>query len=90
MVKRAKTLFKSDRELLCQIPQFLGTQFSWKSSLLVICKILELFLNTLTAGDKYSLQNRANLLQHFQMQLSQKRKNFSNFLILNLEIEIPF
>ena len=43
------------------------------------CKILELFVNRLTNDDKYSFLNRGNLLQHFQMQLSQKRKNFSDF-----------
>ena len=52
-------------------------QFSWKKSLLVICKILRVFVNTLTADDKYSVLNRDNLLQDVQMQLSQKRKTFS-------------
>ena len=47
-------------------------QVSWKKSVLVICKILGLFANTLTADDKYSLLNKNNLLQHLQMQLSQK------------------
>ena len=36
-------------------------------------------VNPLTADDKYSLVNRGNLLQHFQMQLSQKPKIFSEF-----------
>ena len=54
-------------------------QFRFKNSLWVICKILGLFVNPLTADDKYSLLNRSNLLQHFQMQLSQKRKTFSEF-----------
>ena len=39
-------------------------------------KILKLFLNTLTADDKYSLLNRGNLTQHIQMLLSQKQGNF--------------
>ena len=43
----------------------------------MICKILALFVNTLTAGDKYSVLNRGNLLQRFQMQSSQKQKTFS-------------
>ena len=46
---------------------------------IVICKILGLFLNPLTADNKYSLLNRANLLQHFQMELSKKRKTFCLF-----------
>ena len=36
-----------------------------------------MFVNTLTADDKYSVLNRDNLLQDVQMQLSQKRKTFS-------------
>ena len=44
-------------------------------------KIFGLFLNTLTADDKFSLLNRDNLLQHFQMQLSQKQKIFSEFFL---------
>ena len=45
-----------------------------KKSFLVICKILGLFVNPLAADEKYSFFNRGNLLQHFQMQLSEKRK----------------
>ena len=31
----------------------------------------------MTGDDKYSLLNKDNLLQHFQIQLSQKPQNFS-------------
>ena len=48
-------------------------------SLLVLCKILRLFVNTLTADDKYSLLNRDNLTQPIQILLSQKQKTFSQF-----------
>ena len=48
-------------------------------SVLVICKIFKLFFNTLSADDKYSLLNRDNLMQRFQMQLSQKGKAYSQF-----------
>ena len=44
----------------------------------MICKILRLFVNSLTAHDKYSLLKRGNLLQHFQLQLSQKQKILSD------------
>ena len=54
-------------------------QFSSKKSVLVTCQILGLFVNTLIANGKYSLLNRDNLLQHPQMQLSQKQKTFSAF-----------
>ena len=40
-------------------------------------KILSLFVNSVTADDKYSLVNRGNLTQHIQMHLSQKQRDFS-------------
>ena len=56
-------------------------QFSWKKSLLVICKTLGPFLNTLSADDKYSLLNRDKFLQHIQMHVSHKQKPFFNFFV---------
>ena len=41
--------------------------------------ILGLFVSPVTAYDNFALLNRGNLLQHFQMQLSQKRKIFYEF-----------
>ena len=64
---------------------------SWKKSMLVLCKILSLFVNTLTDDHKYSLLYRDNLMQPIQILLSQKQKPFSQFFssflksILNLE-----
>ena len=60
--------------------------------MLVLCKILRLFVNTLTDHDKYSLLYRDNLLQPIQILLSQKQKTLSYFLsaffksTLNFEI----
>ena len=45
-------------------------------SLLVICEILQLFVNTLTADGKYSLRNSDNLMQLIQMELYEKQKFF--------------
>ena len=45
--------------------------------MLVPCKILGLFVNTLTDDDKYSLLFRDNLTQQIQILLSQKPKTFS-------------
>ena len=39
--------------------------------------MLRLFVNTLTAHDKYSLLSRNNLIQRIQMHFSQKQKTFS-------------
>ena len=50
-----------------------------KKSFLAISKILRLFVNTLTADEKYSLINRDTLTQPVQMQLYQKQKTFSWF-----------
>ena len=72
---------KSEHHRLYQISWSLWTQLSWKKSLLVICKFLRLFLNTLTSHHKNFLLNRENLRQTLQMQLSQKQKTFSQFFL---------
>ena len=59
--------------------------------MLVLCKILGLFVNTLTDDGKYSLLYRDNLTQQIQILLSRKPKTFSKLsseilkLTLNLE-----
>ena len=59
--------------------------------MLVICKILGLFVNTLTDDDKYCLLYRDNLTQPIQILLFLKQKTFSVFFsaflksTLNLE-----
>ena len=45
--------------------------------MLVLCKILGLFVNTLTEDGKYSLLYRDNLTQQTQILLSPKPKTFS-------------
>ena len=45
--------------------------------MLGLCKVLGLFLNTLTDDGKYSLLYRDNLTQQIQILLSQKPKTFS-------------
>ena len=45
--------------------------------MLALCKILGLFVNTLSEDDKYCLLYRDNLTQPIQIPLSQKRKTFS-------------
>ena len=48
-------------------------------------EILRLFVNALTADDKYSGSNMKNLRQQFQMPLSHKQKTFSGFFIAFLK-----
>ena len=43
--------------------------------------MLRLFVNALTADDKYSGSNMKKLRQQFQMPLSHKQKTFSGFFI---------
>ena len=53
-------------------------KLSWKKPQLVKGKILGLFINTFTAGDKYSFVNCNNLRKPIQMVLSKKQKTFSD------------
>ena len=54
------------------------------------CKILRLFVNTLTLDDKYSFLNRENLTQPIQIHLSQNQQTFSQLLIPFLKITLNF
>ena len=58
--------------------------------MLVLCKILRLFVNTLTDDDKYSLLYRDNLTQPIQILLSQKQKTFSQFFSTFLKSTLEF
>ena len=53
-------------------------------------KILRLFVNPLTAADKYYLLNRDNLAQPIEMQIFQKEKNISQFFFCIVKIYIKF
>ena len=59
-------------------------------SLLVISEILGLFVNTLTADDKYSCRNSENLRQPIQVQLSNKDETFFEFFTLFLKLSSIF
>ena len=60
-------------------------KLSWKKSPSVWYEILRLFVNALTADDKYSDSNMQNLQQQFQTPLYQKQKSFSGFFIAFLK-----
>ena len=77
--KRVSALFKSERQRLYHIYWSMGRILNCKKSLLVICKILRLFLNILSAADKYSLPNREYLTQPIQIQFFEKQKTFPWF-----------
>ena len=58
---------------------------SWKKSALVWSEILTLFVNTLTADDKYSRCNVHNFAQQVQTPLSQKQQTFCGLSIAFLK-----
>ena len=79
--KRSRTLMKFEGQHLYQIHWSLWKQLSCKKYLLVICRILGLFVNSLAANDKYSLLSRDNLTQPIDIQLSKKQKMFLEFFL---------
>ena len=58
--------------------------------LLVVSETLLLFVNTLTADDKYFVCIRQKLLQPTQMQLSKKQKIVSHFFVQFLKSALNF
>ena len=58
--------------------------------MLVLCKILGLFLTTLTDDDKYSLLYGDNLTQPIQILLSQKVKIFFQYFSRFLKSTLSF
>ena len=58
--------------------------------MLVLCKILGLFVNTLSEDERYCLLYKDNLLQPIQILLSQKQKTFSQFFSPFLKSTLNF
>ena len=80
-----QALLKSGCQDLSHSYSSLLKKLCWKKSLLKVCKVLKLFVNTLTSRDKYSLRNRDNLMEPIQMQLSEKEKRLSQFFFAVLK-----
>ena len=53
-------------------------------------EILDVIVNTLTANDKYPVQDWKKLPQAIQMQLSEKRKAFAQFFVPFLHYQSNF
>ena len=62
----------------------------WKMSPLVLGEVLVVFLNRLTADDEHPVQDCENLQIPIQMQLSEKRKTFSELFVPFLESKSIF
>ena len=56
-------------------------KFSWRKSALVTSEIFRLFVNTLTADDKYSRRYVQTFWQQVQTPLSQKRDTLFRFFV---------
>ena len=63
---------------------------TWKGSLLLAFQVLGLLVKTLAADEKYPALNRDNLTIPVQMQLSMKKKTFSQFLAAFFKSSINF
>ena len=70
-------LLKSARHHYYLLLSSIRGKLSYKKSPSVWCEILRLFVDALTADDKYSDTNMQNFRQQFQTPLSQKQKTFS-------------
>ena len=62
----------------------------WKISPLLLCEILPVLVNTLSAYDNYPIQDCENFPLLIQMQLSEKRKKFWQFFVPFLESKSNF
>ena len=88
--RRAQALLKFASHHLYHIHWSLPSQLSWKKSLWLTCIFLGLLVNTLAPDEKYPVLNRDNLTIPIQMQLSQKKKTFSQFFAAFLKSRLNF
>ena len=84
-VKVCQVLAKSPWECFYHVFSSFWGKLIWKLFPLVLGKILEAFFKTLTADSKYPVQYCENLQLPIQMQLSVKRKTFSESFVPFLE-----
>ena len=81
MVDWSKHCCDLDNSTLTIFTDHFEGKLSRKKSVLVRCKALKLFFNTLTADDKSSFINRDNLKQPIGTQLPLKQALFSRFFL---------
>ena len=67
-LKGSKDSWNLQRQHFYRIFLSIWGKQNWKMSLLVICEILGLFVNTLTADDKYSVRNSDTLWLAIEIQ----------------------
>ena len=89
-VEGPQTLVKSTWQHFHHIFSSLWETLILKISPLVICSILGVFRNTLTANDIYPVQDCENMSSPIQMQLCLKPRIFSDFFVSFLESTTNF
>ena len=88
--KRAQARFRPASHGLYHVHRALSSQLSWKKSLLLICQILGLLVDTLAADNKYPVLNRENLMIPIWMQLSKQQKTFCESFAAFLKSSLNF
>ena len=68
----------------------MSRQLSWKTYFLSTRQILGILVNTLAADDEFPVLNKDNLMIPIQSQLSQKQRNFCQFLTAFLKYGLNF
>ena len=84
-LKESQTLAKTPWESFYHVFSSFWENFIWKMSPLVLGKIFGVFLYTLTGDGTYPVEDWEYLQFPMQMQLSEKRKTFSELFLLFLE-----
>ena len=79
-VKASQILPKSPWESIYHVFSSFSGKLIWKMSPLGLGEILGVFVETVTADSKYPVPDFKNFQLPIQMQLSEKRKTFSQFL----------
>ena len=90
MFKVCQALQRSAPQHFYHISASVFKKITPKISLIVICEILGLFVNTLTGDDNYCFRNKEHLRQPIQMQLPKKQKRFSEFFTTFLNFKSKF
>ena len=85
-VNGSKTLPKSAHQHFYTTLPLISKNLSWKRFLLVISEIFGLFVEILTADDKYCRHTRENFLAQSQKILSYKPKAFLDFSLRFLNL----
>ena len=79
--KVSQILAKSPWDCFYHVFSSFWEKLIWKISPVLLGEILRMFLNRLTAEGKYPIDDWENLPLPIQMQLSGKRKTFSQFIV---------